>query len=393
MASRIPILPCRTLRRHLRLPITLPALTQTRPISAFGYEQAKALVFSKHGDPPNEVLKLHTHSISPAHSNLLTIRFLAAPINPADINQIQGVYPSKPVFTTGLGTAEPVAVGGNEGVAEVISVGDKVSSLKRGDWVIMRSPSFGTWRTHAQTSEDQLLKIDKTGITPVQAGTVSVNPITAWRMLKDFVSLQEGDWFIQNGANSAVGMAAIQLAKTWGYKSINVVRDRTHGLDELKQKLKDLGATEVITDTELKDVDFKSRVKKWTQGNPIKLGLNCVGGNQAFTMAKSLGDDAHFVTYGAMSKKPFSLPAGLLIFKNIRFDGFWVSRWGAQNPEEKAQTVQNVLELYKQGKFELGPLNEIPWDWETKEKDLVDAVSGTFQDYRPGKGIFVFGKT
>src|SRR4051812_7326779 len=68
---------------------------QRRHISAYGYEQAKALTFSDYGDPP-AVLSLHSHSISPPHSNLMTLRFLASPINPADINQIQGVYPSKP---------------------------------------------------------------------------------------------------------------------------------------------------------------------------------------------------------------------------------------------------------------------------------------------------------
>jgi trans-2-enoyl-CoA reductase len=35
-----------------------------------------------------------------------------------------------------------------------------------------------------------------------------------------------GDYVIQNGANSAVGQSVIQIAKAWGLKTINVVRDR-----------------------------------------------------------------------------------------------------------------------------------------------------------------------
>jgi NADPH:quinone reductase-like Zn-dependent oxidoreductase len=31
--------------------------------------------------------------------------------------------------------------------------------------------------------------------------------------LQDFVPLKEGEWLLQNGANSAVGLAVIQLAK------------------------------------------------------------------------------------------------------------------------------------------------------------------------------------
>lgn len=42
------------------------------------------------------------------------VRFLASPVNPADINQVQGVYPIKLPLP---------AVGGNEMVGEVEEVG------------------------------------------------------------------------------------------------------------------------------------------------------------------------------------------------------------------------------------------------------------------------------
>lgn len=45
-------------------------------------------------------------------------------------------------------------------------------------------------------------------------------------MLKDFIDLQPGDWVIQNGANSAVGQAVIQIAAARGLKTINLIRDR-----------------------------------------------------------------------------------------------------------------------------------------------------------------------
>ena len=353
------------------------------------------MTFKDYGEP-KDILSLHTHSISPAHSNLLTLRFLASPINPADINQLQGVYPSKPTFTTSLSTSTPIAVGGNEGVAEVIAVGEKVKGFRKGDWVIQKSPGFGTWRTHAQCTEDGLLKIEnKEGITAVQAGTVSVNPCTAYRMLKDFSGLKEGDWFIQNGANSGVGRAAIQLGKLWGYKSINVVRDRSEGLDELKADLKSLGADVVITDAELQDKAIRDQIAEWTNKGreKIKLGLNCVGGKPVTAMAKNLSPGAHLVTYGAMSKQPVNLPTGMLIFSNIHFDGFWVSRWSDEHPDEKKKTVEHVLDLYREGRFKDTPFQELTWDWDTKGETLIEAVQGTLEGFRSGKGIFVFGNT
>ena len=36
------------------------------------------------------------------------------------------------------------------------------------------------------------------------AATIGVNPCTAYRLLRDFVTLREGDCIIQNGANSQV---------------------------------------------------------------------------------------------------------------------------------------------------------------------------------------------
>lgn len=374
---------------------------QRRAISAYGYEQAKALTFQEYGDPPS-VLSLHGHSISPPHGDLMTLRFLASPINPADINQIQGVYPSKPTFTTSLGTAKPIAVAGNEGVAEIIALGSKPKEhgFKKGDWVIMNGPGFGTWRTHASARIEDVVRLDESmreNITPVQAGTVSINPCTAYRMLKDFVTLREGDFFIQNGANSGVGRAAIQLGKQWGLRSINVIRGRDDKAAEekLKQELKDIGADVVITDTELQSQGIRDMAAEWTDKGkvPIKLALNCVNGKAATAMAKLLASEAHFVTYGAMSKQPLTIPASMLIFKDIHFHGFWVSRWAQRNPESKKATVADVLDLVRAGKFKDTPVDKIAWEWETKGEDLIGKVKDTLEGYREGKGVFVFGKT
>lgn len=64
------------------------------------------------------------------------VRFLASPINPSDLNQIEGTYPVKP--RDGL-----PAVGGNEGVARVEEVGGMVEGLKAGDLVVPASPALG----------------------------------------------------------------------------------------------------------------------------------------------------------------------------------------------------------------------------------------------------------
>lgn len=285
---------------------------------------------------------------------------------------------------------------GNEACFEVLSAGSAAKGVKKGDWVIPRTTGLGTWRTHLQCEEDKVHKIDGEGLKSIQVATVSVNPVTAWRMLTNFVQLKEGDWFIQNGANSGVGRAAIQLGRMWGLRSIAIVRGRPgEEGKKLKRELEELGADKVITDEELMEKRFKDRVNEWTNGGreSVMLGLNCVGGDAAMTMAKVLGSGAHLVTYGAMSKSPMRLGASMLIFKDIHFDGFWVSRWADTHPEERTATIEKVLQLIREGKFKDVPTVEVPWNWDTKKSELVEVVQGTLEGYRKGKGIFVFGDT
>ncbi|KAL1894403.1 mitochondrial 2-enoyl thioester reductase [Sporothrix stenoceras] len=377
----------------------------------YGYTQAKALVFSKMGEPA-DVLSVHTHSISPTlPPNAALLRTLAAPINPADINTVQGTYGAKPTFSSLIGTAEPSSVPGSEACFEVVSVGSGVTTLKPGDWALPAAPGLGTWRTHAlvEEADASLVGISKEkleGLTPAAAATSTVNPCTAWRMLRDYVDLVElsvkagqGAWFIQNGANSGVGRAAIQLGKLWGLRSINVVRarDTPEATAALKQELTDLGATIVITEEELQERGFSSgRLRNELMADkesPLLLALNCVGGRPALGLAKCLSDGGQMVTYGAMAKQPLTIPAGLLIFRDLSFHGFWFSRWGKVDPAARRTTVEAVLDLMRTGKFLPGPAEEIPWTWETETETLQKAVAGTLEGYRSGKGIFVFKET
>jgi trans-2-enoyl-CoA reductase len=218
-------------------------------------------------------------------------------------------------------------------------------------------------------------------------------------MLKDFENLdpEKGDWFIQNGANSGVGRAAIQLGRIWGLKSINIIRDRPDAAatQAMKDELLSLGATHIVTESELMSREFRDKVKEWTNGGreQIKVGLNCVGGKATAALVKVLSQGGHLVTYGGMSRAPLDLPTGLLIFKDLKFSGFWVSRWSDEHPEEKKRTVEEILELTRRGEFRDIPVDEIKWDWDTEAETLKSAVAGTLEGYRAGKGVFVYGDT
>ncbi|KAM0280642.1 hypothetical protein ACHAQH_003949 [Verticillium albo-atrum] len=417
----------------------LPRTAVRHKSGPYGYTQAKALVFSREGDPSDvlsyaatrtlppppsplpraswtlaDQTSLHTHSISPSlPSGSLLLRALAAPINPADINTIQGTYGAKPPFTSLIGTTEPSAIPGNEGVFEVAACGSPNMPFQRGDWVLPFGPSFGSWQTHTVADAAAVHKIDKSSLTPVQAATVLVNPCTAYRILRSYgpgegikpnalggmrpLAPGSGSWFIQNGANSGVGRAAIQLGRLWGLRSINVVRERDNpeATAALRAELEAIGADVVVTEAEFLSREWRDRLKELTRGGreEVGLALNCVGGKSATALARTLSESGTLVSYGGMAKQPVALPTGLLIFKDIRFLGFWLSKWNERDVQGRKFAVEDLLGMIREGRFKDVPVDEVPWSWDTKEETLKEAVAGTLSGYRKGKGVFVFGET
>ncbi|CAE6536537.1 unnamed protein product [Rhizoctonia solani] len=309
------------------------------------FSSRRAVIYSNTGNPAQV---LSVSKVSPLPSSVppgyVGIKLLLSPINPADLNVVQGVYPSKPAIRNDLGTTSPAFIGGNEGVGQVERLGSGVTELAVGDWVIMTKPQSGTWASHAYMESKDVTRVDKR-VGEARAATITVNPPTARGMLSDFRILEAGDYVIQNGANSAVGQAVIQIAAARNLRTINVIRDRPD-VDELKQRLTSLGATHVVTEQELSDHSMRTNVKEWTEGKGIKLGLNCVGGKPTAILAKHLGPDAALVSYGAMSKGPLSLPTSLFIFKNLTSYGYWQTRWyETHTPEERRAMLQEITDL------------------------------------------------
>lgn len=271
---------------------------------------------------------------------------------------------------------------GNECVAEVISCGPNTQTLRPGDRVIPFVTQLGTWRTHALIDESKLLKVPKElGI--VAAATLTVNPPTAYRMLKDFVPVTSGDTVIQNGANSAVGQNVIQLCKLWNIQSVNIVRNRPD-IDQLKDFLMKLGATEVLTEEELRTTTI---FKSGALPKP-KLAFNCVGGKSSTELLRHLDDKGVMVTYGAMSREPVTAPNAALIFKDISFRGFWMSRWSRENLQStlRREMLDELIEIIVKGDLQ-APVHQM-----IKFADYEKALQGAtdFKGFSGGKFVFDF---
>jgi mitochondrial enoyl-[acyl-carrier protein] reductase / trans-2-enoyl-CoA reductase len=324
-----------------------------------------AAVYERHGNPA-DVLRVESrpwHTPGPGDA---VVKMRAAPINPADLNQIEGKYPIRP---------ELPATPGFEGAGVVVEVGADVSGLTSGVLVIVPH-NVGTWRDAIVVKGDELVVVPA-GIEPVHAAMLKINPMTAWRLLHDYVDLEKGDWVIQNAANSAAGCAVIQIARDLGYKTVNVVR-RSELIEELRAE----GGNVVLVDGE----HLRHEVKDATSGAPIRLGLNAVGGDSALRLANCLAPGSTLVTFGAMSLQPLKIPNGLLIFKDLRFRGIWINKWyDNATPSQRMEAFQALFKMAKRGLLKTKVEKSYPLS------EAKAAVTRAAQGERSGKIIFEFG--
>ncbi|XP_035020233.1 enoyl-[acyl-carrier-protein] reductase, mitochondrial [Hippoglossus stenolepis] len=354
-----------------------PKLTANANVSHFTHSAGlcattrSALQYRQHGDP-SQVVQLEDIDLPPIGAKDVLVKILAAPINPSDINMIQGTYAILPDLP---------AVGGNEGVAQVLEVGSLVKSLKTGDWVIPRDAGLGMWRTEAVFSEDDVISLPN-DIPLLSAATLGVNPCTALRMLSDFEDLKPGDTVIQNAANSGVGQAVIQIAAARGVNTINVVRDRPE-FTQLSDRLKAIGATHVIKEEALRRPEFKELFKTFPKP---KLALNGVGGKSATELLRHLQIGGSMVTYGGMAKQPVTVPVSALIFKDVKVRGFWVTQWKRDHSKDERAfraMVDELCSLIQQGKLTAPACTEVGL------RDFSKALEESMKPFTSAKQVLI----
>lgn len=323
------------------------------------------VINDSYGDP-RQVLTDRTVPVElPLRDDQVLVKMKLAPINPSDINMVEGTYFIRPPLP---------AIVGNEGVGEVMEVGKGVKNLRMGDWVNPADSGWGTWRTLAVSSEKNLSKVAN-DVPELGAATLVVNPCTAYRMLKDYVDLKAGDIVMQNSANSAVGQAVIQLAREWNITTVNVVRNRPD-IQDLEQSLKRLGADHVITEDFCRSPEMKPFMKSLPSAP--RLALNGVGGQSATELLRCLAQGGTMVTYGGMSRKPVTVPTGVLIFKEVRVLGYWNTEWNARNRDSpsKKKMVDELCDFMRQGKFQPPPSDVYSLE---QYKDAVVAATEGFK--------------
>ena len=289
----------------------------------------------------------------------VVIEIEAAPINPADLLMIRGKYPGLDDFPAG---------GGIEGAGRVVAAGKRVAHVALGDRVI----NFGraNWAQRVRVNGAQALKVPADS-DALQMAMLKANPASALLMIRDSGGLREGDWLIQNAANSAVGRHVIRLAGARGVRCVNVVRRR-----DLVEPLAGIGADAVVLDGD----DLGERVRAETGGAAIKAAFDAIGGRATMGLADCLADGGAVVNYGFLSGEPCQISPDHLILHRLTLTGFWlVDALGRMPPGERDALYGELA-----GLFADGTLN-VPIEAVYPIEDISQALAHAGREGRGGK--------
>ena len=282
----------------------------------------KTVHITRFGEPGRSVACVEVDDAPSPAAGQVRFEIIAFPINTADVLLVEGKYAAKPPL--------PAPVGA-ECVGRITDVGEGVTDLSPGDLII--NLARDNW-AQAKTIDRALLVKVPRDVDPLQLAMLKVNPATALLMLRDYVTLQTGDWVMQNAANSAVGGYVIRLAKKAGFKTVNIVRR-----ERLTEALVAAGADQVLVD----GPDLAERVNQCIGERQVALGIDAVAGDLCDRMASCMRHGSVLVNYGLLSGNPCQVSPDNLVFAGVSLQGFWLAKYLLSAGVENIEAIYSEL--------------------------------------------------
>lgn len=293
----------------------------------------RAVVHHEFGDPA-QVLTIEDVATPEPGPGEVRIRLSMSAVHNHDLLTVAGVYGFKPELPARAGT---------EAVGVVEAVGDGVDHLAPGQRVVTGG-TFGVWAEQFIAKAATVVPVPDTLPDEAAAQLVAM-PLSALSLL-DSLDLREGDWMIQNAANGAVGRLVAQLAAARGINVVGLVR-RSAGVDELSSQ--GIGRI-VATDTE----GWQDRVSQITDGAPLRVGLDSVGGAASGDVLGQIAEGGTLVVFGAMASPKVELASGDIIFKQTTVRGFWGSQvFSAMSAEDSSRLFGELFARLEDGTITL----------------------------------------
>lgn len=156
---------------------------------------------------------------------------------------------------------------GMEAAGDVLAVGEGVQGFKVGERIMGRCP--GAFAECALIDQREALLVPSR-LSWEQAAAIPLTFLVVHDILVLQGHLQPGEWVLITGISSGVGVAALQMAKALGAKVI--------GTSGSQKKLDRLQALGLDLGLRTRQPNFYDAVMKATDGEGVKLAVNCVGG-------------------------------------------------------------------------------------------------------------------
>lgn len=294
----------------------------------------KAVRFNSLGEPA-DVLTIENMPDPVPGPGEVRVRMLASPINPADLMFIRGVFGKQPDLP---------ATPGFEGVGVVEDGQGLLARFLRGKRVSVLNRERGNWSEQTIVAAKQAIPVSDS-IPIEQAACFFVNPASAWTMTQDVLKVPRGEWLLQTAAASSLGQMVVRLGKERGFRTLCVVRR-----DEQAERLKDLGADEVVVFTDGDDpATLQSAVHDTTSGG-VRYAIDPVGGATGSAVVECLGHGGRMLVYGTLAKQPLEFSSRTLMRNAATVEGFWLSNhMSSLRLPGKLKLVRNISKLAQSG--------------------------------------------
>ena len=302
----------------------------------------------------------------------IVIDVKAAGLNYPDNLIVQGLYQFQP---------ERPFSPGHEGSGVVSSVGPDVKMHSVGDSVAFFK-GFGAFAEKIVVSERMAFPIPKSFPHKIAAGVFMVYG-TSYHGLVQRAKINKEDEVLVLGAAGGVGLAAVDIAKSFGARVVAAVSTK-----EKAEVCKGYGADDVVIYGEDKlDKEGQKVLTKELKSKSVRGGFSIIydpiGDCFAEPALRSIGWGGTYLVVGFAAGKIPSFPTNLMLLKGCAVSGVFIGRFQQEEPQQNAQNLKEIGELLGSGK--LTPLisETIPMS------DSVDAIERIAKRGVVGKVVFI----
>lgn len=273
-------------------------------------------------------LKLQTEELGKPAKREVSVEVKAVGLNFADIYAMQGLYSATP---------EGSFIPGLEFSGEITAVGEGVEEWKAGDRV-MGATKFGGYVSHINIHHRYVIPLPDDWSLEEGAGFL-VQGLTAFYALTKLGDLQKGMTVLIHSAAGGVGILANRICKKHGAYTIGTV-SRQNKADFLQKE-------EAYDEVIIRDKHFYEKLQKALGDRPLRLIMECIGGEILKQGWKAMAPMGRMVAYGSASFTSHGSRPNYpkLIYKYLRRPKIDPLRLPTQN---KSLMGFNLIYLYEQ---------------------------------------------